>query len=100
MTKQYNPNEIEPKWQKIWENEKRFQTENIVDGKENEYILVEFPYPSGKGLHMGHCRSYSVLDAVARKKRLEGKNVLFPIGIDAFGLEAERTAIKEKILPQ
>ena len=96
----YNFQEIEKKWQKIWEEEKRFEVKNNVDGKENEYVLIEFPYPSGKGLHVGHLRSYSALDAVARKKRLEGKNVLFPMGCDAFGLEAERTAIKEHKLPQ
>lgn len=96
----YNFQEIEKKWQKIWEEEKRFEVKNNADGKENEYVLIEFPYPSGKGLHVGHLRSYSALDAVARKKRLEGKNVLFPMGCDAFGLEAERTAIKEHKLPQ
>ena len=91
---------IEKKWQKIWEDEKRFEVQNHVDGKENAYVLIEFPYPSGKGLHTGHVRSYSAMDAVARKKRLEGYNVLFPMGCDAFGLEAERTAIKEKKPPQ
>ena len=96
----YNFHEIESKWQKIWEDEKRFEVKNHVEGKENEYVLIEFPYPSGKGLHVGHVRSYTAMDAVARKKRLEGKNVLFPMGCDAFGLEAERTAIKEQKLPQ
>ena len=96
----YNFSEIEKKWQKIWEQENRFEVKNHEPGKENEYILIEFPYPSGIGLHMGHCRSYTAIDAVARKKRLCGKNVLFPFGTDAFGLEAERTAIKEKKLPQ
>ena len=93
-------NNIEKKWQDIWEKEKRFETENHVDGKENSYILIEFPYPSGRGLHMGHCRSYTAIDAYARKKRLEGYNVIFPFGTDAYGLEAERTAIKEHKLPQ
>lgn len=96
----YNPQEIERKWQKIWEEEKRYSVPNHVKGKENKYILIEFPYPSGKGLHLGHCRSYTAIDAVARKNRLMGYNVMFPFGTDAFGLEAERQAIKEKILPQ
>ena len=90
----------EKKWQTIWEEEKRFEVKNYEEGKKNAYVLIEFPYPSGKGLHTGHVRSYSAMDAVARKKRFEGYNVLFPMGCDAFGLEAERTAIKEKKLPQ
>ena len=92
--------EIEKKWQKVWNEEKRFEVPNKVEGKENKYILIEFPYPSGRGLHMGHCRSYTAIDAYARKKRLEGYNVMFPFGTDAYGLEAERTAIKEKKRPQ
>ncbi len=92
--------EIEKKWQKIWEDEKRFEAPNKVEGKENRYILIEFPYPSGKGLHLGHCRSYTAIDAYARKKRLEGYNVMFPFGTDAYGLEAERTAIREHKAPQ
>ncbi|MDD4110743.1 MAG: leucine--tRNA ligase [Clostridia bacterium] len=100
MEKEYDFKKIEKKWQDIWEKEKRFEVKNHVEGKENAYVLIEFPYPSGKGLHVGHVRSYGALDAVARKKRLEGYNVLFPMGCDAFGLEAERTAIKEKKLPQ
>ncbi len=91
---------IEKKWQNIWEKEKRFAVNNNQEGKQNAYILVEFPYPSGKGLHTGHVRSYSAMDAVARKKRMQGYNVLFPMGCDSFGLEAERTAIKEHKLPQ
>ena len=98
--KNYNPAEIEKKWQKHWEENNTYSVENHAEGKENEYILIEFPYPSGIGLHLGHCRSYTAIDAVARKKRLCGKNVLFPFGTDAFGLEAERTAIREKKLPQ
>ncbi len=93
-------NEIEKKWQKVWEEEKRFEAPNKVEGKENRYILIEFPYPSGKGLHLGHCRSYTAIDAYARKKRLEGYNVMFPFGTDAYGLEAERTAIREHKRPQ
>ncbi len=92
--------EIEKKWQDKWEEEKRFEVPNKVEGKKNAYILIEFPYPSGRGLHMGHCRSYTAIDAYARKKRLEGYNVMFPFGTDAYGLEAERTAIKEKRTPQ
>ncbi|MBQ8451685.1 MAG: leucine--tRNA ligase [Clostridia bacterium] len=96
----YNPSKVENKWQKIWENNKTYSVQNHEKGKENEYILIEFPYPSGIGLHLGHCRSYTAIDAVARKERLCGKNVLFPFGTDAFGLEAERTAIREHKLPQ
>ena len=98
--KTYNPAEVEKKWQKYWEENNTYSVKNKEEGKENEYILIEFPYPSGIGLHLGHCRSYTAIDAVARKKRLCGKNVLFPFGTDAFGLEAERTAIREKKLPQ
>lgn len=98
--KQYNPAEIEPKWQQQWSKEGRFEVQNHVPGKQNKYVLIEFPYPSGKGLHTGHVRSYSAMDAVARKLRMQGYNVLFPMGCDAFGLEAERTAIREKKLPQ
>lgn len=98
--KTYDFREIEKKWQAVWAQDKRFETKDKVDGKENAYILIEFPYPSGKGLHIGHMRSYTALDALARRLRLQGKNVLFPMGIDAFGLEAERTAIREHIPPQ
>ncbi len=100
MINKYEPLKIEKKWQKYWEENKTYEVQNKVQGKENEYILIEFPYPSGIGLHMGHCRSYTAIDALARKERLCGKNVLFPFGTDAFGLEAERTAIKEHKLPQ
>ena len=72
--------EIEKKWQGIWENEKRFEVKNNEPDKKNAYVLIEFPYPSGRGLHMGHCRSYTAIDAYARKKRLEGYNVMFPFG--------------------
>lgn len=96
----YNPLKIEKKWQKIWADNHTYSVKNHEKGKENEYILIEFPYPSGSGLHLGHCRSYTAIDAFARKERLCGKNVLFPFGTDAFGLEAERTAIREKKLPQ
>lgn len=89
---------IEKKWQKYWEDEKVF----VADNKSNKpkyYYLVEFPYPSGAGLHVGHVRSYTALDALARKKRMNGYNVLFPMGWDAFGAPAEQYAIKNHIHP-
>lgn len=98
--KAYNAGQIEAKWQEYWKQNKSFEVNNSEKGKENKYVLIEFPYPSGKGLHTGHVRSYSAMDAVARKLRLQGYNVLFPMGCDAFGLEAERTAIRENKLPQ
>lgn len=88
----YNPKTIEEKWKARWNNERVFEVD--IEGKDPYYCLVEFPYPSGEGLHVGHTRSYTALDAVARKKRMEGKNVLFPMGWDAFGLPAENFAIK------
>ncbi len=97
---EYNFSEIEKKWQQYWEKNKTYKVENYANGKDNEYVLIEFPYPSGIGLHMGHSRSYTAIDAYARKRRLMGKNVLFPFGTDSFGLEAERTAIKEHKAPQ
>ena len=95
----YNFSEIEKKWQKYWEEKQSFKAINGED-KEKYYILVEFPYPSGSGLHVGHVRSYSALDALARVKRMQGYNVLFPMGWDAFGLPAEQYAIKNKIHPK
>ncbi len=94
----YNPNAIEKKWQKIWEEEKTFKTE-IDQEKEKFYALIEFPYPSGQGLHVGHPRPYTALDIVSRKRRLQGYNVLYPIGWDAFGLPTENYAIKNKVHP-
>jgi len=90
---QYNPLKIEKKWQKKWEQLDLYQAKDF-DKKPKNYTLIEFPYPSGDGLHVGHVRSYSALDAVARKKRMEGYNVLYPIGYDAFGLPTENYAIK------
>lgn len=89
---------IESKWQKYWEENRIFEASNSSK-KKKYYILVEFPYPSGAGLHVGHVRSYASLDAVARKKRMEGFNVLFPMGWDAFGLPAEEYAIKNHVHP-
>jgi len=95
----YNPQKIEKKWQKFWEEKDFYKVEDFSK-KPKMYVLIEFPYPSGEGLHVGHCRSYSAMDAVARKKRMEGCNVLFPIGFDAFGLPTENYAIKTGIHPQ
>ena len=100
MIKQIKSNqEIENKWQKYWEDEKVFEAKNDSE-KEKYYYLVEFPYPSGSGLHVGHVRSYTALDALARKKRMMGYNVLFPLGWDAFGAPAEQYAIKNHIHPK
>ena len=99
MTKEIKSlNEIESKWQKYWEENKVFAAKNDSE-KEKYYYLVEFPYPSGAGLHVGHVRSYTALDAMARKKRMMGYNVLFPLGWDAFGAPAEQYAIKNHIHP-
>ncbi|ABW20118.1 leucine--tRNA ligase [Alkaliphilus oremlandii] len=97
--KQYNPKEIESKWQNIWEERGVFHASNDKD-KEKFYALIEFPYPSGQGLHVGHPRPYTALDVVSRKRRLEGYNVLYPMGWDAFGLPTENYAIKNKIHPK
>jgi leucyl-tRNA synthetase len=96
--KTYNPQKIEKKWQRIWQKEKLFRASD-KSRKKKFYLLVEFPYPSGDGLHVGHCRSYIGLDVVARKKRMEGLNVLFPMGWDAFGLPTENYAVKTGIHP-
>ena len=95
----YNPNSIEKKWQKYWEENKTFKTSNDKS-KEKFYALVEFPYPSGQGLHVGHPRPYTALDIVSRKRRMQGYNVLYPMGWDAFGLPTENFAIKNKIRPE
>jgi len=95
----WNHQEIEKKWQKYWQDNDFYHAEDFSK-RPKKYILFEFPYPSGDGLHVGHTRSYSALDAVARKKRMEGFNVLFPIGWDAFGLPAENYALKTGTHPR
>lgn len=99
MSQAYNPNLIEKKWQKIWDEKETFYVSDDKS-KPKYYALIEFPYPSGKGLHVGHPRPYTAIDAVARKRRLEGYNVLYPMGWDAFGLPTENYAIKNKIHPR
>ena len=98
MSQSYNPKAIEKKWQQIWEDEKAFAATDDYS-KPKYYALVEFPYPSGQGLHVGHPRPYTALDIVSRKRRMQGCNVLFPMGWDAFGLPTENYAIKNKIHP-
>ena len=98
MGKSYDFSAIEQKWQKYWDEHETFKAENDYS-KPKFYALVEFPYPSGEGLHIGHPRPYTAMDIVSRKRRLEGYNVLFPMGWDAFGLPTENYAIKNKIHP-
>ena len=95
----YEHKKVEPKWQKIWEDKGVFHALENSD-KEKFFALIEFPYPSGQGLHVGHPRPYTALDTVARKRRLQGYNVLYPIGWDAFGLPTENFAIKNHIHPE
>ena len=95
----YNFKDIEKKWQDIWDDEKAFAAKNDYS-KPKFFGLVEFPYPSGQGLHVGHPRSYTALDIISRKKRLQGFNVLYPMGWDAFGLPTENYAIKNHIHPE
>ena len=95
----YNFKEIEKKWQKYWEENECFKAQDDFS-KKKFYALVEFPYPSGVGMHLGHIKAYSGLEVIARKKRMEGYNVLFPIGYDAFGLPTENSAIKQNIHPR
>lgn len=95
----YNPANIEPKWQKIWADTKLYRAPDF-DPRPKYYMLTEFPYPSGEGLHLGHAREYTLGDVMARHKRMQGYNVLYPMGYDAFGLPTENFAIKHKIAPQ
>ena len=99
MAELYNHREVESKWQKIWDDEKAFRVSDDYS-KPKYYALVEFPYPSGQGLHVGHPRPYTALDIVARKRRMQGYNVLYPMGWDAFGLPTENYAIKNHIHPR
>ncbi|MBO4395959.1 MAG: leucine--tRNA ligase [Eubacterium sp.] len=99
MAENYNPKTIEKKWQDIWESEHAFSATDDYS-KPKYYALVEFPYPSGQGLHVGHPRPYTALDIVARKRRMQGYNVLYPMGWDAFGLPTENYAIQNKIHPR
>ncbi len=94
----YNHKVVEPKWQKVWEEKGVFHAEESSD-KEKFYALIEFPYPSGQGLHVGHPRPYTALDVIARKRRMQNYNVLYPIGWDAFGLPTENYAIKNHVHP-
>jgi len=94
----YNPQKIEKKWQQKWYNSTVFRAQTGLK-KKKFYLLVEFPYPSGDGLHVGHCRSFTAFDIIARKKRMEGFNVLYPMGWDAFGLPTENYAIKKGVHP-
>ena len=98
MANNYDFTAIEKKWQDYWDEHGTFEAENDYS-KPKFYALVEFPYPSGQGLHIGHPRPYTAMDIVSRKRRLEGYNVLFPMGWDAFGLPTENYAIKNKIHP-
>ena len=95
----YDTKKIEEKWQNYWIEHKTFEAKT-GSKKEPYYILVEFPYPSGAGLHVGHVRSYTAQDAIARMKRMQGYNVLFPMGWDAFGAPAEQYAIKNHTHPK
>ena len=99
MSKRYEPQNIEKKWQKIWQDEKAFAATDDYT-KPKYYALGEFPYPAGQGLHVGHPRPYTALDIVARKRRMQGYNVLYPMGWDAFGLPTENYAIKNHIHPK
>ena len=95
----HNFKKIEPKWQKKWEDQQAFKA---VDGSDKPkfYGLVEFPYPSGAGMHVGHIKAYSSIEVLSRKRRMQGYNVLFPIGFDAFGLPTENYAIKTNTHPR
>src|SRR5665647_97499 len=96
--KNYDHKKIEKKWQGVWEKSKIYEAKTGAKGKKF-YGLIEFPYPSGAGLHVGHIRSNTAMDIITRKRRMEGYNVLYPIGWDAFGLPTENYAIKMGIDP-
>ena len=98
MTEKYDPQIIERKWQQKWEEQKCFEAESS-HSKPKFFGLIEFPYPSGQGLHVGHPRPFTAMDVISRKRRMQGYNVLFPIGYDAFGLPTENYAIKTGIHP-
>jgi len=97
--KRYNPKDLEPKWQKTWADSELYKAVDF-DERPKYVMLTEFPYPSGDGLHLGHVREYTLGDVIARRQRMAGKNVLYPMGYDAFGLPTENYAIKNKIAPQ
>src|SRR5687767_760314 len=97
--RRYNPKELEPKWQKIWEDSKIYQASEDPN-KSKRYVLEYFPYPSGAAMHVGHVRNYTIGDAIARFNRMRGHNVLHPMGWDAFGLPAENYALKTGVSPR
>ena len=101
MKSSYDHKKIEGKWQKYWEKKKLYNAKDPkkAKGQKKFFPLIEFPYPSGQGLHVGHIRSNTAMDIIARKRRMEGYNVLYPIGWDAFGLPTENFAIKNKLDP-
>ena len=101
MANGYHPQEIEGKWQTKWQEWGTYQAKDLPASEKSRkfYGLIEFPFPSGEGLHVGHPRSYTAIDIMTRKQRMMGKNVLYPIGWDAFGLPAENFAIKTKTHP-
>ncbi len=96
---EYNPGEIEPRWQQTWE-ELGLHRASETGNKPKLYCLDYFPYPSGEGLHVGHCRNYVPTDVISRYKRMQGYNVLHPMGWDAFGEPAEQNAVKNNITPR
>jgi leucyl-tRNA synthetase len=96
----YDPQSIEPKWQRVWADTKLYAAVDLDKSRPKYYMLTEFPYPSGEGLHAGHAREYTIGDVISRHKRMQGYNVLYPMGYDAFGLPTENFAIKHKIQPQ
>lgn len=100
MDRTYNPKSFEKKWQDKWFSELKYEGKDLDETRKKYYLLVEFPYPSGDSMHMGHTRNYSMFDAIARLRRMKGENVMFPMGWDAFGLPTENYAIKVKRAPQ